>query len=489
MPPIASPSLPSLDPDVGLSVTLRDYGRRALLSLPFGSIAPLRAGVDVAAILLCNTAAAWVARSLGFGAVSEELLAASGLCMSVLFVVIAASRGLYSERRALSARQQASGAATTWMLAFAAFASLAFTLKFGSLFSRASITILFVMGLASLPALRFGWSRWLAHAYGNGLITCRRVALLVIEGEPVDEVMHGLQSSGRQVTQLWAAKSLRSRRVAEQLGRALQKKLVASAIDELILVSPTRRMAFLRNLAEELRLAPLQVRLIVDHDFDWLAQSVPTRVADRAVIDISRAPLSRFECLLKRTMDIVIAATALVVLAPVMLAAIVAIKLETAGPAIFRQRRHGFNNETFLIYKFRSMRVAEDGPVVTQASRHDARVTRVGRFIRRTSIDELPQLLNVLRGEMSIVGPRPHAVAHGEIYSTKIGDYAHRHHVKPGLTGWAQVNGSAGETPTVESMERRVNLDLWYISHWTIWLDVSIILRTIKLAVTGRGAF
>ena len=163
------------------------------------------------------------------------------------------------------------------------------------------------------------------------------------------------------------------------------------------------------------------------------------------------------------------------------------IKLESSGPVIFSQRRKGFNGREFKIFKFRTMNVLEDGHVIPQARRNDPRVTRVGRILRTTSIDELPQLLNVLRGQMSLVGPRPHAVAHDDGYTKVIAKYAFRQHVKPGLTGWAQVNGFRGETAQLELMERRVECDLWYIKNWSFWLDLRIIVLTVlRAAATSQ---
>ena len=155
------------------------------------------------------------------------------------------------------------------------------------------------------------------------------------------------------------------------------------------------------------------------------------------------------------------------------------IRRESPGPVFFMQRRYGFNQEPFRIYKFRSMSAQEDGRVVTQAIAGDSRVTRVGRFIRRTNIDELPQLLNVLRGEMSLVGPRPHAMAHDQAFEREVALYARRHNVRPGITGWAQVNGWRGETDTPEKVLGRVAHDLFYIDNWSLMLDLSIMVRTV----------
>jgi undecaprenyl-phosphate galactose phosphotransferase/putative colanic acid biosynthesis UDP-glucose lipid carrier transferase len=188
-------------------------------------------------------------------------------------------------------------------------------------------------------------------------------------------------------------------------------------------------------------------------------------------------------------MDIFVASVALVVLLPVMVLSAIAIKLDGTGPIIFRQRRKGFNGREFVMLKFRTMSVQEDGTAVTQAQRNDPRVTPVGRLLRSASIDELPQLVNVLRGEMSLIGPRPHALAHDDQFQKVVSDYAFRHHVKPGLTGWAQCNGSRGATPSVDEIARRVRFDLWYINNWSLLLDIQILIKTFFEVVRKRNAY
>jgi len=172
-----------------------------------------------------------------------------------------------------------------------------------------------------------------------------------------------------------------------------------------------------------------------------------------------------------------------------MLATACMVRLGSPGPAIFRQRRRGFNGREFVIYKFRTMTVMEDSSTIIQAQKSDQRVTALGRVLRRTSIDELPQLFNVLIGNMSLVGPRPHALAHDSDYGQVISSYAFRHHVKPGITGWAQVNGFRGETSRLEQMSKRIELDLWYINNWSLTLDLQIMLRTSFEIVWGRNAY
>ena len=196
-------------------------------------------------------------------------------------------------------------------------------------------------------------------------------------------------------------------------------------------------------------------------------------------ISVCDTPFHGMDAVLKRTMDIVLTGLALLVAAPLMAGIALAVKITSRGPVLFRQRRYGLNGELINVYKFRSMTVCEDGAVVTQATRDDVRITGLGKFLRRTSLDELPQLLNVLQGKMSLVGPRPHAIAHNEEYRKLIKGYMIRHKVLPGITGLAQVNGCRGETAKLEEMEARVNFDLDYLRHWSPMLDIKIILLTV----------
>jgi putative colanic acid biosynthesis UDP-glucose lipid carrier transferase len=207
------------------------------------------------------------------------------------------------------------------------------------------------------------------------------------------------------------------------------------------------------------------------------------------VIAICETPFMGLNSTIKRASDIVLASIILLLLAPLMLAVAAAVKMSSPGPAIFRQRRYGLYGEEIWVYKFRSMTVMENGDQVVQAQRNDQRVTKIGGFLRRTSLDELPQFINVLQGRMSIVGPRPHAVAHNEQYRKLIKGYMLRHKVKPGITGWAQVNGLRGETATLDKMEARIQYDLDYLRNWSLWLDLWIVLRTVKVVLTRENAF
>jgi putative colanic acid biosysnthesis UDP-glucose lipid carrier transferase len=207
------------------------------------------------------------------------------------------------------------------------------------------------------------------------------------------------------------------------------------------------------------------------------------------VVGICETPFTGTNALIKRVSDVVIGTIILILIAPVLLAIAIGVKLSSPGPVIFKQRRNGLDGSEIVVYKFRSMTAQDNGPVVRQATKGDPRITRFGAFIRRTSLDELPQFINVLQGRMSIVGPRPHAVAHNEEYRQLIKAYMVRHKVKPGITGWAQVNGQRGETDTIEKMRARVEYDLEYLRNWSLGLDLQIIARTIRLVFFDRHAY
>jgi len=207
------------------------------------------------------------------------------------------------------------------------------------------------------------------------------------------------------------------------------------------------------------------------------------------VVAVCETPFFGFNGLVKTASDYLIAAAALIVTAPLMLLIAIGVKLSSPGPVLFGQRRYGLDGRQITVYKFRTMTVQEDGAQVRQATKDDQRITAFGRLLRRTSLDELPQFINVLQGRMSVVGPRPHAVAHNEAYRKLIDGYMVRHKVKPGITGWAQVNGLRGETDTIEKMQQRIEYDLAYLRNWSLRLDLMIILKTVLVIFGDRRAY
>ncbi|GJI91815.1 undecaprenyl-phosphate glucose phosphotransferase [Rugamonas sp. R1(2021)] len=245
----------------------------------------------------------------------------------------------------------------------------------------------------------------------------------------------------------------------------------------------------IRKLIDELQDTTASVYFLPDiYVFD-LMQARFDSVAGMPVIAICETPFTGFNSMVKRVSDIVLALAIQIMLLPIMLVIALLVKLGSPGPVIFRQRRYGLYGEEIIVYKFRSMTVTEDGDKVVQARKGDQRVTPIGAFLRKSSLDELPQFINVLQGRMSIVGPRPHAVAHNEQYRKLIKGYMLRHKVKPGITGWAQVNGLRGETETLDKMEARIQYDLDYLRSWSLWLDIWIILCTVKVVLKRENAF
>ncbi|MDO8421528.1 MAG: undecaprenyl-phosphate glucose phosphotransferase [Parvibaculum sp.] len=248
--------------------------------------------------------------------------------------------------------------------------------------------------------------------------------------------------------------------------------------DEVLIALPMVEQKRIMNAVAQLSILPTNIRLCPDL---VAFQFRPTRVVDYdgvTLLEMVPMPMDNWAPIFKATEDRVLACIALFLVMPVMILVAVAIKLDSPGPIFFRQRRHGFNHKIISVLKFRSMNVQQDGTSVPQAKRKDPRVTRVGKILRKTSLDELPQLFNVLRGDMSLVGPRPHALSHNEHYQSVLETYASRHKVKPGITGWAQINGYRGETDTPDKMRKRVEHDLYYIEHWSLWLDLKILFFT-----------
>jgi putative colanic acid biosynthesis UDP-glucose lipid carrier transferase len=260
-------------------------------------------------------------------------------------------------------------------------------------------------------------------------------------------------------------------------------------VREVYLCLPLNPNARMQALLEKLHSTTASLYLVPSLPGVRVIQGRMLEVGGLPMLGLCETPFSGLNAQLKRASDLVLGSLILLLISPLMLGVAAGVKLSSPGPVIFRQRRHGLDGQEIIVYKFRSMRVMEDGPVVTQAQRGDPRITRFGAFIRKTSLDELPQFINVLQGRMSIVGPRPHAVAHNLHYRARIAAYMLRHKVKPGITGWAQVNGHRGETDTVEKMAARVEYDLQYLHHWSLALDLKIIARTAALVLFDRQAY
>ncbi|MGE0115448.1 MAG: undecaprenyl-phosphate glucose phosphotransferase [Steroidobacteraceae bacterium] len=262
-----------------------------------------------------------------------------------------------------------------------------------------------------------------------------------------------------------------------------------NAVDAIYISLPVSGNERLHRLIHQLRDTTASVYVLPDVlSFDTI-QARFVEIDGLPVVSIYDTPFDGTRAIFKRGMDIVLASIALLMVWPVMAVIAIGVKLTSAGPILFKQRRYGLHGEEIEIYKFRSMTVCEDGVNVTQATRADTRITCIGKFLRKSSLDELPQIINVLEGKMSLVGPRPHAIAHNEQYRKLIDGYMFRHKVRPGITGWAQVNGLRGETETIDKMRQRVEYDLDYLRHWSLWMDLKIVLKTIRLVFSDPKAY
>ena len=260
-------------------------------------------------------------------------------------------------------------------------------------------------------------------------------------------------------------------------------------VEAIFIALPMASQPRLQKVLDELRDTTASIYFAPDIFIYDLIQARIDHINGIPVVAVCETPFYGFNGMVKRASDLLLASLILLLIAPLLLLIAACIKLSSPGPVLFRQRRYGLDGREIVIYKFRSMRVTEDGATVAQATRNDSRVTRLGAFLRRNSLDELPQFINVIQGRMSIVGPRPHAVAHNETYRKLIKGYMMRHKVKPGITGWAQVNGLRGETSTVEKMKARIDYDLDYLRNWSLRFDLSIILKTIVVVLQRKNAY
>jgi Undecaprenyl-phosphate glucose phosphotransferase len=412
-----------------------------------------------------------------------------GAMFVALMLPIGEIRGHYQSSVVFNLSDQLKGLAVTWVGISMFLVFVAFGLKIGTTVSRGAVWSFGTAGFAIITANRLAWAYAARRAHAQGVLRTRKIALLSIGDAVHKSLRYDLVHHGLEI----AARSHVSARPGTDEFLALIREFAAglrgSDVKEVYLLVRTDRLDGLPMVLEQLRVVPMPIHLIPEPAIASLVERSWKAIGSTVAIEVQREPIGLLERGLKRALDICVSATALCILSPLLLAVSIAIKLDSPGRILFVQSRCGFNGKPFRILKFRSMRVVEDGEVVKQATRHDDRVTRVGRFIRRTSLDELPQLFNVLNGDMSLVGPRPHAVAHDTYYDDHINDYAMRQNVKPGLTGWAQVNGHRGLTPTIESMARRVEYDLWYIDNRSFWLDVKILFLTVKELFGSRHAF
>jgi undecaprenyl-phosphate galactose phosphotransferase/putative colanic acid biosynthesis UDP-glucose lipid carrier transferase len=466
------------------------------LQVPCSAIAPAFAAADAGAIVLASLLGAAGYQLLISGAVwNPQLHVGAGVTAALLYLLIGKSFGFYHVTDVFSSRHNASGIVWQWLSTGLLLSLLAFLFRIGADFSRGFIICFAGMALASLLASRGLMKAALTLAIRQGRVQGRRVVLIGLREELASvgraDLLRrfGLSEIERIAFPNHGNWSLAANKgVLQSLDRALAVARDRGA-EEIVLALGWDDTLGIELVRDKLHDSPLPVQLLPDRRVRYLTDNPAFAVKRSLAIEIQGTPLSGLEQAAKRAMDIVVASLALAVLSPLMLLTALAIRLESPGPALFRQQRSGFNAKRFLIFKFRTMTVMEEGDNVIQARPQDPRLTGLGGLLRACSVDELPQLFNVLLGDMSLVGPRPHALAHDSYYGKLLFEYAFRHHVKPGITGWAQVHGCRGPTDQVGLMKRRLDFDLWYINNWSLGLDLLVLARTVVELLRRRNAY
>jgi putative colanic acid biosysnthesis UDP-glucose lipid carrier transferase len=458
----------------------------------YHSVEPFAIAADAAAITVSSVLAGLLYH-LQYPSVADDISKSLGsaILVSALFILLMKLRGMYQPAELLVLTRQIRVVCLTWITVFLVLAGAIFALKVGSEISRGTSIVFATLGLMALIAQRRIVEYLLAKGLAEKRFSGRNIVL--ITDHPNKDNAH--------LTQALTDTGFRVKRhfllPAPSLDPGHKQRVIASVVDyvrgsdveEIVVGTDVGPWPEMRALAADLRVLPFPVSFVPVGTASEMLRRPRRELGSTTCVELQRGQLTPFEHAAKRAMDLMFAAGALIALLPLLVIVAVAIKLDSPGPVLFRQQRCGFNGRPFQIYKFRTMSVLEDGPSIVQAQLGDKRFTRLGAWLRRTSIDELPQLLNVLNGSMSLVGPRPHALAHDNEFDKVVRRYAFRRRVKPGLTGWAQVHGRRGPTPTRASIEERVELDLWYIDNWSLSLDLAVLLWTPIELVRGQNAY
>jgi Undecaprenyl-phosphate glucose phosphotransferase len=477
-PPARSParyqSASGADPPSHLSLSYDDFGVLAALS-------------DVCAVIVASMATASAYHWLAYGRVGSVVeFFGVGVILAALTAALMKLKNLYDPDRLLSVRSQISPIIFVWSSVVLFLLGVSFTLKISEGLSRGSILSLAITAPLLILGQRLLVKRTMLAILQRGWLKRSKIVLITRESQDTranDEALRAYDVVGVYVlpSDLEGIRQV----LANVVGAARR----ANIISEIHLAMDWNRWSDMKQVLAELRVLAVPVRLLADATAREILQHPQRSLRGVVSFEVQRPPLTAGERAAKRAFDIAAATAGLLVITPLLLMIALAVWIESPGPVLFRQRRGGFNGRAFHILKFRTMRVMEDGPTIIQATSNDHRLTRIGHWLRRSCVDELPQLINVLRGDMSLVGPRPHALAHDVQYSRLISNYPYRHHVRPGITGWAQVNGFRGETPTVDKMRQRVELDLWYATNWSFWLDLRILFWTILEICRTRNAY
>ena len=456
--------------------------KTGLLRPSGGSSVGLARFADVACIIAANVAAVWFYQEAVWRTddTVATLLAVLG------FMLVAETSGLYQTWRGAPIPKELMRVWGTWVPVIPMLLGVAFLLKQSDQFSRVTTITWFLLAPVGMNIARVAARLTLRRLRAAGR-NQKRVAIVGVTeiGEMLARRIRSTPWLGMELVGFFDDRT--PDRLPELPGREQLLGSIDDAIarartgdvDVIYMALPMRAEARVQQQLRQLADSTASVYMVPDFFVFDLLHGRWSSLGDLPVISIFETPFYGVDGALKRVEDMILGTLAVLVASPVMIVTAILIKLTSPGPVFFKQRRYGLNGEVIEVLKFRSMRVMENGAKVTQATKEDPRITPIGKIMRRTSIDELPQLFHVVTGKMSLVGPRPHAVAHNEEYRKRIQGYMLRHKVKPGLTGWAQVNGWRGETDTLEKMEKRIEHDLEYIRRWGLMFDVWIIFLTV----------
>jgi Undecaprenyl-phosphate glucose phosphotransferase len=459
-------------------------------------IGVVTAATDAVVILAIVVLASFAYHLAAYGHVgNRQITFELAMMISAIFVFTNVMKGRYQLGNYLSTKGQIASAFTVWNITMVAFIAIVFLAKIVDHYSRAVVFATYLTGIPLISLARSGIVRTISMASKTGRITSERVFLIGREQDVMSFVSrHQPWNIGFVIVDVAFLRSNDARRINDPAA-ALAADLATAAArcrqmqpDAVFIAMPWSEQETIDACIDAFMNLPVAIHLAPERIMDRFDNPHIVRIGSLASLRLTRPALSRVEIAAKRIFDVVAASTILVLTLPLLALIALLIRLDSKGPVLFLQRRYGFNQQAFRIFKFRTMTTTDDGDVIRQATRNDIRITRIGHFLRRYNLDELPQLLNVIGGEMSLVGPRPHALAHDHEFQRKIALYARRHNVKPGITGWAQVNGLRGETDTDDKMARRISFDHWYIDNWSFWLDLGILLRTVFSSRSYKNA-
>lgn len=476
-------------------------GRLAITRWAIGntSFSVLAFAIECLAIVANSVATGAAYHSFAYDSPGDvERFLAIGVLTALIYTVPFAFRDEYDIDSFIEGRRATSRMFVVWTYAFLSLAVIGFLTKTTGLFSRGWLILFYVSGLVAVIAVDAAIAVVLQRAIAHGHVQRRRLMLVGPQEEIARTIAEiGPAASARVVSTgtlpstplaMREQSSGESDEVDAWLGEIVAQARL-QRIDDVIVLLDWAHGAMIERIVTGLTVLPVGIHVGAASVIGRFTDPRIQRFGRTTALSLKCAPLGPVQTLLKRVFDIAASATALVLLAPLFAIVALLIRIDSPGPVFFRQRRRGYNHKEFRIWKFRTMTTLDDGAMIRQAQRDDARVTRIGRRLRRFNIDELPQLLNVLTGDMSLVGPRPHAVAHDEHYEKRILEYPRRLNVKPGITGWAQVNGYRGATESDEDMRRRVEHDIHYIENWSLVLDIYILVLTVLSPRAYRNAF